>query len=141
MWWRADCCGHEWQETVGPRQVPTAALPPVPHHPWLMAWSDPGLAAEWSTANPVSAWDVRPYANTDFVPEWVCAINPDHVWQMSLASRSAGAECPECGPTGKSRVELDHYAAARELFGDARSNALLREPAFTARKSGPSTCW
>ena len=100
-----------------------------------LAWSDPGLAAEWSPANPVTAWHVRPYANTNFVPEWVCATNPDHVWQMSLPSRSVGAECPECRPTGKSRVELDHHAAANELFGDARSNALLREPAFTARKA------
>ncbi len=54
---------------------------------------------------------------------------------MSLSSRSNGAECPECRPTGKSRVELDHHAAAQELFGSARSNALLRDPAFTARQA------
>jgi hypothetical protein len=78
---------------------------------------------------------VRPHANTDFVPEWVCASDPDHVWQMPLSSRSKGAECPQCRPTGKSRVELDHHAAAVEVFGGARSSALLREPAFTARKS------
>ncbi|MPQ99593.1 lysine biosynthesis protein LysW [Modestobacter sp. I12A-02628] len=136
MWWRADCCGHEWQETVRARdKYQRLRCPRCRTILGALAWCDPGLAAEWSPANPVTAWHVRPYANTNFVPEWVCATNPDHVWQMSLPSRSAGAECPECRPTGKSRIELDHYAAANELLGDARSNALLREPAFTARKS------
>lgn len=56
-----------------------------------------------------------------------------HVWQAPLASRSTGAECPECRQVGKSRVELDYHTAATELFGQARSGILLRDTAFTSR--------
>jgi hypothetical protein len=36
---------------------------------------------------------------------------------------------------GKSRVELDHLAAAVEVFGDARSGVVMRHEAFTTRLS------
>ncbi|WP_424348541.1 hypothetical protein [Kocuria sp. CH-021] len=61
--------------------------------------------------------------------------DPAHVWQATLDSRSKGAECPECKQAGKSRVELDHHAAAEAAFGAARSGAVLRHEAFTTRKS------
>ncbi|GAA4740598.1 zinc-ribbon domain-containing protein [Modestobacter marinus] len=134
--WRADCCGHEWPATVRDRdKYQRQRCPRCRTILGSLAWCDPGLAAEWSPANPVSAWQVRPHANPNFTPEWVCATNTDHVWSMSLSSRSNGAECPECRPTGKSRVELEHHAAAEEVFGNARSNALLRDAAFTARQA------
>jgi hypothetical protein len=70
--------------------------------------------------NPVIAWQVRPTAATAFVPVWICSTDPAHVWNAPLASRSSGAECPECTEHGKSRVELDHHAAAVAVFGAAR---------------------
>jgi hypothetical protein len=78
---------------------------------------------------------VRPHAGTDFVPEWICATNPAHVWRAPLSNRSDGAECPECREVGKSRVELEHHAAAVEVFGAARSGAILRDEAFASRRS------
>jgi hypothetical protein len=136
IWWRTDCCGHEWPESPRSRdggsrwrcsQCSTVL--------GSLAWHDPGLAAEWSPENPKTAWQVRPHANTPFVPEWVCATDPTHVWQAPLSGRSNGAECPECKQVGKSRVELDHHAAAEEVFGAARSGAVLRHEAFATRKS------
>jgi putative zinc ribbon protein len=136
VWWRADCCGHEWQETVRNRdKYERLRCPRCRTILGSLAWHDPGLAAEWSTANPVSAWRVRPHAATTFSPEWICATNPAHVWSAPLSTRSDGAECPECREVGKSRIELDHYRAAVEAFGQARSGLTLREDAFTSRTS------
>ncbi|QUQ64561.1 zinc-ribbon domain-containing protein [Kutzneria sp. CA-103260] len=136
VWWRSDCCGHEWQESVRARdKYARWRCPACRTILDSLAWRDPGLAAEWSPANPVSAWQVRPYADTDFTPEWVCATNPEHVWRASVASRSNGAECPDCREVGKSRVELAYHAAATELFGKARSGITVRDTAFTSRRS------
>lgn len=41
----------------------------------------------------------------------------------------------ECRKVGKSKVELAHHAAAEKLFPGARSGAVLRDKAFTTRKS------
>ena len=140
IWWHADCCGYEWQERVRDRNK---------YQRWLcpqcrtildsLAWHDPGLAAEWNPTNPTSPWKVRPTASTSFLPEWICSVDVTHVWQAPLASRSSGAECPECRQVGKSRIELDYHTAATELFGQARSGILLRDNAFTFAQSGPPT--
>ncbi|BBX69242.1 hypothetical protein MPSYJ_27030 [Mycolicibacterium psychrotolerans] len=134
VWWRADCCGFEWQESVRDRnKYQRWRCPKCRTILDSLAWHDPGLAAEWSTSNPVSAWKVRPTASTSFVPEWICSVNPAHVWRASLASRSSGAECPECRRSGKSRVELAYLSAATQVFGEARSGVLLRDNAFSTR--------
>jgi hypothetical protein len=136
VWWLADCCGHEWEESPRSRdKYDRLRCPECRTILGSLAWQDPGLAAEWSPANPVTAWHVRPYASTPFVPEWVCATNPAHIWTSSLSVRSNGAECPECREVGKSKVELAHHAAAEERFPGARSGAVLRDKAFTTRKS------
>ncbi|SFN27109.1 Probable Zinc-ribbon domain-containing protein [Saccharopolyspora antimicrobica] len=136
VWWKTDCCGYEWQESVRDRDKYQRLRCPVCRTILgSLAWRDPGLAAEWSPTNPVSPWKVRPHEATNFVPEWVCSTDPAHVWTMALSSRSNGSECPECRQHGKSRVELDHHAVASEIFGAARSGVLLRDDAFTSRKS------
>ncbi|ABH00632.1 conserved hypothetical protein (plasmid) [Rhodococcus jostii RHA1] len=136
VWWRADCCGHEWQDTVRARdKYQRLRCPACRTFLGSLAWDDPGLAAEWSPANPLTAWNVRPHTSTPFVPEWICATNPGHTWQAPLSSRSNGAECPDCREAGKSRVELAHHAAAEELFGNARSGVAMKDKAFTTRKS------
>lgn len=136
VWWLSDCCGAEWQDT--PRDRDKYARQRCPRCQSILgslAWEDPGLAAEWSPANPISEWHVRPHAKTDFLPEWICATNAAHVWQSALSGRSNGAECPECRKVGKSKVELAHHASAEEVFSGARSGVTLRDPAFTTRKS------
>lgn len=136
VWWKADCCGHEWQDSVRDRdKYQRLRCPTCRTILGSLAWRDPGLAAEWSPSNPVSPWKVRPHEATNFVPEWVCATEPTHVWTMALSSRSNGSECPECRQHGKSRVELDHHLAATETFGAARSGVLLRNDDFTSRNS------
>lgn len=136
VWWLDPACGHEWEDTVRARdKYERWRCPECRSNLGSLAWHDPGLAAEWSPANPKTAWQVRPHANTEFVPEWICATNPTHVWRAPLTTRSKGAECPECRQVGKSRVELDHHAAAEEVFGAARSGAVLRHDAFKTRKS------
>jgi len=134
VWWRADCCGHEWREPVRDRnKYQRWRCPNCRTILDSLAWHDPGLAAEWSSTNPLTAWQLRPTASTPFVPQWVCSINPEHVWTAPRASRSHGADCPECRQTGKSRVELGYHTAAAATFGDARSGVPLRDKAFTSR--------
>lgn len=135
VWWFADCCGYEWQEAVRDRnKYQRWRCPQCRTILDSLAWHDPGLAAEWSPNNPISAWQVRPTASTRFLPEWICSVNPKHVWHAPLSSRSNGAECPECREAGKSRVELDHHSAAGDIFGNARSGAVLRSELFNWRK-------
>lgn len=136
IWWRADCCGYEWQDTPMHRDMyQRLRCPQCRSILGSLAWHDPGLAAEWSPSNPTTPWHIRPHGSLAFVPEWICATDPRHTWTMPLSSRANGAECPECRPTGKSRVELAHYAAAGEVLGAAQSGAMVRHPAFASRKS------
>lgn len=135
-WWVSDCCGHEWLESPRNRDKYTRLRCPRCRTILdSLAWQNPGLASEWSSENPESAWAVRPQANTPYVPIWVCAKNKAHVWVSPVASRSAGSQCPECRVAGKSRVELSHYDAAQELFMDVRSGAVLRSPMFESKAS------
>jgi rubrerythrin len=135
VWWLADCCGYEWQEEVRDRnKYQRWRCPQCRTILDSLEWHDPGLAAEWSPNNSISAWQVRPTASTRFLPEWICSVDPAHVWNAPLSSRSNGAECPECREAGKSRVELDHHSAAAEVFGNARSGPLLRDKLFNWRK-------
>ncbi|MDR1264026.1 MAG: hypothetical protein LBK42_00280 [Propionibacteriaceae bacterium] len=135
IWWLADCCGLEWQERVAYRDKrPRLRCPRCQTILGSLAWQDPGLAAEWSTNNSLTAWQVRPTSTLRFTPEWVCSVDPAHVWTMPLPSRGNGADCPECRQFGKSRPELDCFEAAIVTFpGTIRSGAILRSPAFTTR--------
>jgi hypothetical protein len=136
VWWQADCCGHEWQETVRSRdKYQRLRCPQCRTLLGSVAWENPALAAEWSMSNPISAWQIRPHTSLGFLPEWVCRTNPEHVWWAPLSGRSNGSTCPECRETGKSQVELAHHAAAVQTFGGARSGVRLRHSAFTSRTS------
>jgi len=133
VWWRSDCCGCEWQESPFARsQLPRIRCPACGAILDSLAWQNPKLAYEWSSDNPVDAWHVRP-SGASFLPRWVCASDPTHTWEAPLASRAAGAGCPECRDAGKSQIELDYHAAAAAEFGQAKSGEQLRSPAFTAR--------
>ena len=135
VWWLASCCGHEWQEEVRQRiKRPRYLCPRCNTILDSLAMSDPGMAAEWSHANPATAWQVRPAGATDFMPAWNCSVNPEHQWEASLASRYAGSDCPECRQAGKSKIELDHFEAARKTFGSAKSGPKLCHKAFALRK-------
>lgn len=134
VWWQSACCGAEWEESPLNRdKYRRMRCPTCQSILGSLAWCDPGLALEWASENPISAWHVRPSADTAFVPRWVCANDSSHRWEMPLASRSAGAGCPECREPGKSKVELAHFAAVQQVFAKARSGVLLRDPAFTTR--------
>jgi hypothetical protein len=136
IWWLTDCCGYEWPASPRDRdKYDRLRCPQCETKLGSLAWQDPGLAAEWSPSNPVSAWHVRPYGKTDFEPEWICAINNAHMWPSSLSSRSNGAGCPECKVAGKSKIELAHHSAAETAFPGAKSGAILRDAAFKTRKS------
>jgi len=72
-------------------------------------------------------------ASNHLDPAWICSFDPTHVWTATLSSRTSGSDCPECREIGKSKVELDHFAAAKTLFGKARSGVKLRSSEFTHR--------
>jgi hypothetical protein len=133
-WWRDPECGHEWQETPAKRQKgQRLRCPECRTILDSLAYHYPEIAAEWSPDNPRTAWQLRPSGQTAFTPTWVCANNADHVWQATLASRTAGAGCPECRETGKSRIELEHHAAAQTLFGHAASGQAVTSESFRHR--------
>ncbi|MFT4470512.1 zinc-ribbon domain-containing protein [Arthrobacter sulfonylureivorans] len=129
--WKAACCGYEWVESPasrdGGRRLRCPRCETILDS---LAWSDPGLAAEWSEENLLTAWHVRPTANTAFIPKWVCSVDRSHVWESTLGSRSSGSECPECRQAGKSRIELHHLEAAEAVFDNVRSGAIVRDKVF-----------
>ncbi|NYD36146.1 zinc-ribbon domain-containing protein [Actinomycetospora corticicola] len=134
VWWREASCGHEWRASPADREKrQRLRCPECRTILDSLAYHFPQLVAQWSKSNPLSAWQVRPAASLPFVPEWVCADHPTHVWTASLAARTSGTGCPSCRGFGKSAIELLHLKAAQELFGDAASGLPWRNTAFTAR--------
>ena len=145
LWWKCDHCGYEWEESVRDRtRIHEYGAWTAWHQPYCrcpecggtldsLAWHYPSLAKEWSGNNPVSAWDIRPNGQIDFIPEWVCAVDPTHVWSMPLASRVRGAQCPECAEAGKSRIERKYLNAAKQFWGNSpvKSGLTLRDETFT----------
>lgn len=134
FWWQDSRCGHEWQETPANREKgQRLRCPECRTILDSLAQHFPDLAKEWSPRNPLTAWQVRPSGTTRFIPEWICADDPEHTWQASLTSRSNGSGCPQCRVHGKSRVELDQYEYAMTAFANASSGRAVRHPAFTRR--------
>jgi hypothetical protein len=134
FWWHEPECGHEWQATPRDRQKGRRLrCPDCRTILDSLAYHYPELAAEWSAANPITAWQIRPTGQTAFVPIWNCSNDSDHEWTTSLQSRASGSGCPECREAGKSRVELLHHAAAQRRFGRAASGQAVRSDAFRRR--------
>jgi predicted RNA-binding Zn-ribbon protein involved in translation (DUF1610 family) len=132
--WRDPKCGHEWIATVRERQkVPRWRCPECRTILDSLAFHFPEIAAEWSDANPLSAWKVRPTGTTSFAPEWRCTTDPSHVWTATLSQRtSARSRCPMCRTAGKSWIELDYAEVAVAVFGNATSGRKIVHKGFTA---------
>jgi hypothetical protein len=134
FWWQDPVCGHEWQDTPANRERrQRLRCPECRTILDSLAYHFPALVSEWSPANPLTAWHVRPSGQTPFVPTWVCSADPQHVWTASVSSRTAGSSCPECRVHGKSNVELEHHAAAVAVFGRASSGQPVDSEAFRRR--------
>jgi hypothetical protein len=133
-WWLDPNCGHQWQQTPRERDKYTRRrCPECDTVLDSLAYHYPELAAEWSPANALTPWHIRP--TDDRVVEWLCPEDPAHQWSATPVSRVSGSTCPECQVVGKSRVELDHLAAAREVFGDAVSGRRVRSDDFVRATS------
>ncbi|WP_406720115.1 zinc-ribbon domain-containing protein [Streptomyces anthocyanicus] len=97
------------------------------------------MAAEWSPANPLSAWQVRLTGQTSFTPDWICSTDSAHAWQAALSSRANGSGCPECREHGKSGIELDHWSAAERVFGQHRLASRCGTRHSPGARTGSST--
>ncbi|GEE00383.1 hypothetical protein nbrc107696_08290 [Gordonia spumicola] len=134
-WWRDPVCGHEWQQTPRERDKYTRRrCPDCDTILDSLAWHYPEIAAGWAPENPITPWQVRP-TDTEHVVHWICDTDAAHHWTGTPASLVNGTGCPECRTSGKSRVELDHLNAARDLFGSAASGIRVHSDAFVRRAS------
>lgn len=132
LWWHCLACGHEWQDTPRERSKRSGqCCPKCGKIRGSIAWLYPSLAAEWSEENPVSPWMVRPNAQLGFTPLWDCPENKGHHWRALVATRVRGGGCPECVDSGKSRIELKYFDAARKVLAGARSGAKFEDAAFS----------
>lgn len=135
-WWKDPVCGHEWEASPRERmQQPVWRCPICRTRTNSFAWNYPALAEEWADTNPATPFHVLPTGQMSFTPEWVCAENPAHRWSAPLASRVAGAGCPECRLSGKSKMEALYLDAAAAIFGEALSGRAVRHAAFKRRGS------
>jgi hypothetical protein len=131
FWWRDVACGYEWQDSVtGRNSDRRLRCPRCETILDSLAYHHPGLAAEWSPDNPLSAWHVRPTGQLTFTARWLCPSDPAHSWTAPLGSRHSGSGCPHCRVSGKSKVELVYHAAAEAEFGRASSGQPLRRQEF-----------
>jgi hypothetical protein len=76
-----------------------------------LAELNPRLASEW---HPTKNGRLTPDAvlpSSNQKAWWVCASNPDHVWQAAIGSRTAGRGCPYCA--GRATDESNSLAALR----------------------------
>lgn len=136
VWWRCLACGHEWQATPRARSKRDGqCCSECGKIQGSIAWTYPRIASEWNQRNPISPWCVRPHAKLSFVPLWDCPNDVAHHYRTTVASRVAGAECPECVDFNKSRIEMRYFEAAKRLFGDVRSGARFDDPSFSNRWS------
>ncbi len=102
VWWKcnkANCEHHEWEATisnrmngtncpfcVGQKVCPCNSLEKL----------RPDIAAEWHPKNKIKPSEVRPYSNKKIW--WKCnkAKCDHHVWEVSVAKRLLGENCPFC---------------------------------------------
>lgn len=132
VWWRCLACGNEWEATPRSRMKRDGQVcPSCGKIQGSIAWTYPRIADEWDSSNPRSPWTVRPHAKLAFTPLWNCPKNPAHKWRSQVGSRIAGAECPECVDSNKSRIELRYFETLRKTFGYGRSGARYERPEFS----------
>lgn len=96
--WSCLACGYEW--TTTPRERGLRINNRCKNCGKVLgsfAWKYPSLAEEWDPRNPTSPWNTTPAGRLTFKPRWICARNPDHRWEMSIASRVKHSKgCPFC---------------------------------------------
>lgn len=97
--WRCIACGGTWIDTVRNRELRMNNR--CPHCSKIMgslAWKYPNIARIWSSDNPISPWNTKPFGTLDFKPEWVCPDNPHHTWRENTQSViKKNGKCPYCG--------------------------------------------
>lgn len=86
--WRCLACGYEWRATVRDREKRmNNRCPSCGKIMGSLAWQYPELAREWSSSNPISPWNIKPYSKLNFKPEWVSATDSSRVWRETVALR------------------------------------------------------
>ena len=132
VWWKCPQCGFEWQCRLSERfKSYGQACPSCGKLLNSFAWQYPELVEEWSQNNPVSPWTIYPGTRLQFVPEWICRNNPNHVWNAGIAGRINGGGCPECKDQWRSKVAQEYFEAAVEAFNDVHSEVPLFSESFS----------
>lgn len=137
IWWYETTCGHSWQERPVDREKrQRLKCPKCRTILDSLAYHFPKIASEWSSSNPITAWQVRAQATLNFEPEWQCITEPSHKWTSSLSGRTTGkGHCPMCREHGKSWVELEYFEAAKSHFATVSSGEPIQSEKFKSRKT------
>ena len=108
VWWKCpEGPDHEWRASVGGRTGRGRGCPACSGKQVSVTNSlasvDGDLAAEW---HPTKNGELTPKLVTSGTPKkvwWKCREGPDHEWQATIGSRSAGCDCPFCSGRRASR--------------------------------------
>jgi transposase-like protein len=128
VWWQCDSCGNEWQVQIcnrtrgsGCRRCAMTAKR-VPRPGQSLAAKRPSLAAEWhpSLNKPLTPADVTFSAKGK---AWWRGVNCGHEWQAAVGNRAAGAGCPICARSARSRSRGERSAARSDSPGRQKPGA------------------
>ena len=153
-WWRCPDCGHQWSTTVNSRSAGNgcrACLGRVATAENNFAVRRPDLVAQW-LRGPDDQPDLRPEDVTEKSGRkpWWCCSDCGHQWSTTVASRSGGSGCRECGykASGKARATPKPGESFAEMRPDLAAQWLrgpddqpdLR-PEDVTEKSGRKPWW
>lgn len=101
VWWRCTSCDHEWTAAISSRTKRGTGCPAcsgrVATTATSLATLNPELAAQWHpTLNDRKPDQVK--SGSEYEATWLCANNPEHVWQARVAHRAVMGiwDCPLC---------------------------------------------
>jgi len=96
VWWLCEE-GHEWEAIIANRTKKGSGCPACKKgsaKKFLQTVAESKLFSEYHEDNPKSAEEIT--LGTNFPVKWKCKINPEHIWEVSVANRMSGSGCPVC---------------------------------------------
>lgn len=134
VWWRCQCCHHEWHARISHRTFSDSGCPicskakridnfnkALLSKRKMLTEAFPKIANEWHPTENLPLTPSTVLASSGRKVWWQCSQG--HVWRTAINNRTRGhTNCPQCNPQ-TSILEIRCYTEMEMLFGDANWRA------------------